>query len=163
MTRAILLLSALAVFGSFSVPEAEAAKLTKRVLRDFYGTYEGPVSGSFGTDTGGGVIYPQPTAYLLRIKVNGKRNTTAFSGTNRPYTLKFSKATGNKRRIKIRGLYSGSFKHPGTGVTEQVVGIRRYSIKKKGSGQNATYKMRATDELREGTLSYSKVKGNLTK
>lgn len=163
MTRAFLLLTAVAVFGSFFAVEAGAATPPKRILRDFYGIYEGPVSGVYGVDTGGGVIFPQPTSYQLRVRVNGKRNTTAFSGTNRPHTLKFARATGNKRRIKIRGVYSGSFKHPGTGVTEQVSGVRRYSIKKRGAGRNATYKMRATDELREGTLSYSNVKGNLTK
>jgi hypothetical protein len=163
MTRAILLFSAVAVFGSFSAPEAEAAKLTKRVLRGFYGIYEGPVSGFYGVDSGGGVINPQPTSYQLRVKVNGRRNTTAFSGTGRAHNLKFSKATGNRRRIRIRGVYSGTFQHPGTAAVEQATGVRRYSIKKRGSGKNATYKMRARDELREGTLSYSNVTGNLTK
>lgn len=161
MTRTLSLIVVLAICAGCFIPEAQA-RLRKKDLRKFYGVYTGSVSGVYAVSSTG-VFSPQDVSYDIEIRVSGRRRIVAFSGTNRAHTLKFRKPKGNKRRVIMRGKYSGSFTNPHSGVVEQVQGFRRYAIRRTGRGSNRKFTMVAKDEMLEGSLSYSRVKGTLVK
>lgn len=140
--------------------EAEAGQVRKKDFRKFFGKYSGSVSGVYGI-SGTGVFDPQPVSYDVDIRVNSRRRVTVFSGTRRAHRLTLGKPTGNKRRIRLRGTYSGEFTNPNSGATEQVSGFRRYIIRRRGGGRNARLLMNVRDQMQEGNLSYSSLKGKL--
>lgn len=162
MKRIFLLSLVLAAVVVVPVPRAEAGRVSQKTFRKFKGVYSGILSGVYG-ETNGSFIDLAPISFGADVRISSRRKSTVVSGTGMAHIIRYSKPTGNKRRVKLRGIYIGSFFNPVSGYSEPVTGGQRITITDKGRASRYRFNMRFGDVLNEGTLSYQKVNGIMKK
>ena len=164
LTMKILSTITLVLFAAIvaPVPEAQAGRVTQNQFRKFKGIYSGGLAGLYG-EAVGGLIDLQPTSFPAEVRISSRRKSSVVSGTGRVHTIRYSRPTGTRRRVNIRGIYIGSFFNPLTATSEPVTGGQRIRITDKGRNKRFRFQMRFGDVLQEGSLSYQDVNGVLKK
>lgn len=162
-TRAFLL-PALFLAACCLVGQAGAQTLTQKQIKKFKGDYVGFVTGIAGNTTAG----TAPVTFETAVKFTGKsREFLAPQISNLhaspAHRIVYRKPTGNDRRIRVTGYYTGTAVNPATSLPEPVSGIRRMVITDRGKGKNVRFVMRFSDTLREGAYSAQDLKGTLGK
>lgn len=144
------------------VDSAAAQTLTQKQIKKFKGEYIGFVTGIAGNTTAGtapvtfetGVDYTAKSREFLVPQISNLHASPA-------HRIVYRKPTGNDRRIKVTGYYTGTAINPTTSLPEPVSGIRRMVITDRGKGAKVRFVMRFTDTLREGAYSAQDLKGTL--
>jgi len=159
LTAAIIILS---VFGAI-VPQAEARPLSRKDFRKFTGVYYGSMFGTYGEADRSGYLEFAPFGFDAEIRITNRRVDRVISPTGRVHTLRYSAPRGNSRRVKMRGVFIGSFYNPITDYYEPVLGGRNITIKDKGRGKRFQYLMTVAENIEEVGLSYLDVSGRFGK
>jgi hypothetical protein len=162
-TRAFLL-PALFLAACCLAGPADAQTLTKKQIKKFKGEYIGFVTGIAGNTTAGtapvtfetGVDYTAKSREFLVPQISNLHASPA-------HRIVYRKPTGNDRRIRVTGYYTGTAINPTTSLPEPVSGIRRMVITDRGKGKKVRFVMRFSDTLREGGYSAQDLKGTLGK
>jgi len=153
-------LAALATAGPLSlVAEAQVPREVRLGMR---GVYEGNIRGVYfefnGTDTSQNVI-----SGTFQLKHQWRRSQRVSSDTGRTHRLNFERPTAKGQRVRVDGQYRGVFDNPFTGMSEQVTGFRKVTIRDRGVGKRNRFILRLNEELREGTISLRRARGVLRK
>ncbi|MAS95086.1 MAG: hypothetical protein CMO55_17970 [Verrucomicrobiales bacterium] len=162
MNRIFLTAFVLIAAVTIPVPRAEAGRVSQKAFRKFKGVYSGVLSGIYG-ETNGSFIPLAPISFPADVRISSRRKSSVVSGTGNVHIIRYSRPMGSKRRVKIRGIYIGSFFNPVSGFSEPVTGGQRITITDKGRGKRFRFNMRFGDVLQEGSLSYQRVNGIMKK
>lgn len=162
MKRIFLCVLVLVAVVGVPVPRAEAGRVSQKTFRKFKGFYSGVLSGVYG-ETNGSFIPLDPISFDADVRISSKRKSSVVSGTGNVHIIRYSRPMGSRRRVKLRGIYIGSFFNSVNGLSEPVTGGQRITITDKGRGKRYRFNMRFGDVLQEGTLSYQRVNGVLKK
>jgi len=160
-TRAFLL-PALFLAAFCLVGQAGAQTLTQKQIKKFKGDYFGFVTGIAGSTSAG----TAPVTFETLVKFTGKSREFLVPQISNlhaapAHRIVYRKPTGNDRRIKVTGYYTGTAIDPTTSLPGPVSGIRKMVITDRGKGKNIRFVMRFTDTLREGAYSAQDIKGTL--
>jgi hypothetical protein len=156
------LLPALFLAASCLVDSAGAQTLTQKQIKKFKGEYVGFVTGIAGSTTN----ETRPVTFETAVKFTGKSREFLVPQISNLHTspahrIVYRKPTGNDRRIKVTGYYTGTAINPTTSLPEPVSGIRKMVITDRGKGKKVRFVMRISDTLREGAYSAQDLKGTL--
>ena len=152
----------LAVFSALA-PQVEAGTISRKDFRKFTGFYYGSLFGTYGEADDSGDFEFEPYGFDAEIRISNRRVDRVLSPTGRFHTLSYAEPRGNSRRVKIRGVFVGTFFNPITGYDEPVLGGRNITIKDKGRGKRFQYLMSVAENIEEYRLSYLDVSGRLGK
>ena len=160
-TRAIFL-PALFLAACCLVDTAAAQTLTKKQVKKFKGEYIGFVTGIAGSTSAG----TAPVTFETGVDYTAKSREFLVPQTSNlhaspAHRIVYRKPTGNDRRIRVTGYYTGTAINPTTSLPEPVSGIRRMVITDRSKGVNVRFVMRFTDTLREGAYAAQDLKGTL--
>jgi len=148
----------------FAIPaSATAGQVSKKDFKKYRGLYVGAYSGTYGLSGTDGFLVVSATSFDAGVTISGRRKDSVTSPTGRVHIIRYSKPTGNNRRVRFRGTYIGSFLNPVNGQVEPVLGGRTISINDRGRKRAFRFVMKVRETLQEGSYSKLDVGGVLLK
>jgi len=161
-----LLILAIAFTVVVPVPNAEGRTVSRKVYRKFAGVYRGIIRG-FTVENNGTFDEASPFrsfgGVVISRRTGGSNRKSFTSVTDRVHNIYGTRPKGNSRRIRVKGVYRGTFYNPETDEIERISGTRRATLRKKGRGKRTKYLMKYRDNFYEGTLSSWNLAGSLRK